>query len=96
MKRAIARCKVRSHKCGGARVCARAGVAGEKKGAVQSTTPSIADVLPIAFARSHPHSLNPHTWHFTHPSANSSCEPQSGQVPMNDSLPPPFADSNVI
>lgn len=31
----------------------------------------------------HPHSLNPHTWHFTHPSANSSPEPQSGHVPMN-------------
>src|SRR3712207_8843168 len=29
------------------------------------------------------HSEKPHTWHFTHPSANSSCEPQSGQVPMN-------------
>ena len=29
-----------------------------------------------------PHSLNPQTWHFTQPSANSSCEPQSGQVPM--------------
>lgn len=33
----------------------------------------------------HPHSLNPHTWHFTHPSANSSCDPQSGHVPMNTS-----------
>ena len=32
-----------------------------------------------------PHSLNPHTWHFTQPSAYSSCEPQSGHVPMNDS-----------
>jgi hypothetical protein len=30
----------------------------------------------------YPHSLKPHTWHFTHPSANSSCEPQSGHVPM--------------
>ncbi len=30
----------------------------------------------------HPHSLNPHTWHFTHPSAYSICDPQSGQVPM--------------
>ena len=41
-------------------------------------------------AATHPHSLYPHTWHFTHPSANSSCEPQSGQVPMNCSsfIPP--------
>ena len=35
-------------------------------------------------APTHPHSENPQTWHFTHPSANSSCDPQSGHVPMND------------
>src|SRR5690349_16174465 len=35
-----------------------------------------------------PHSLKPHTWHFTHPSAYSSCEPQSGHVPMNDCCAP--------
>src|SRR6185312_6718675 len=34
----------------------------------------------------HPHSLNPHTWHFTHPSAYSSCDPQSGHVPINPPL----------
>ena len=34
-----------------------------------------------------PHSLNPQTWHFTHPSAYSSCDPQSGHVPMNVSPP---------
>ena len=42
---------------------------------------------PAAAGAAHPsiqpHSLKPHTWHFTQPSANSSCEPQSGQVPMN-------------
>ncbi len=32
-----------------------------------------------------PHSLKPHTWHFTHPSAYSICDPQSGHVPMNAS-----------
>ena len=35
-----------------------------------------------------PHSENPHTWHFTHPSANSSWDPQSGHVPMNDCVYP--------
>jgi hypothetical protein len=30
----------------------------------------------------HPHSLYPHTWHFWHPSANSSCPLQSGHTPM--------------
>src|ERR1700712_2743414 len=42
----------------------------------------------------HPHSLNPHTWHFTHPSAYSSCEPQSGHVPMNVS-PPLYASYDI-
>ena len=37
----------------------------------------------------HPHSLKPHTWHFMHPSANSSCEPQSGQAPDRVSCMPP-------
>ena len=36
-------------------------------------------------ASAQPHSLNPHTWHFTQPSANSSWLPQSGHVPMNTS-----------
>jgi hypothetical protein len=31
----------------------------------------------------HPHSEYPQMWHFMHPSANSSCAWQSGQVPMN-------------
>lgn len=30
----------------------------------------------------HPHSLKPHTWHFTQPSAYSSWLEQSGHVPM--------------
>ena len=34
------------------------------------------------------------TWHFTHPSANSNCDPQSGQVPINAS-PALAADSNI-
>src|SRR5262245_42795250 len=37
----------------------------------------------------HPHSLKPHTWHFMHPSANSSCDPQSGQAPDSVSCSPP-------
>lgn len=41
----------------------------------------------------YPHSEYPHTWHFTHPSANSSCDPQSGHVPMNAS-PPPLDDDS--
>lgn len=41
-----------------------------------------------------PHSENPQTWHFTHPSANSSWLPQSGQVPMKAS--PPDIASNCI
>src|SRR5918997_312490 len=35
-----------------------------------------------------PHSLKPHTWHFMHPSANSSCDPQSGQAPESVSWSP--------
>lgn len=38
-----------------------------------------------AFSVVQPHSENPQTWHFTHPSAYSNCEPQSGHVPMNAS-----------
>src|SRR6185436_20351016 len=37
----------------------------------------------------HPHSLKPHTWHFMQPSANSSCDPQSGQAPDSISCIPP-------
>src|SRR6266699_4523531 len=36
----------------------------------------------------YPHSENPHTWHLAQPSANASCEPQSGQAPMK-SCPSP-------
>ncbi len=49
----------------------------------------------ISFAElDHPHSEKPQTWHFTHPSANSNCDPQSGQVPINAS-PALAADSNI-
>ena len=37
----------------------------------------------------HPHSLKPHTWHFMQPSANSSCDPQSGHAPDSISCIPP-------
>jgi hypothetical protein len=33
-------------------------------------------------ARAYPHSLYPHTMHFTHPSAKFSSDAQSGHVPM--------------
>ena len=36
-----------------------------------------------------PHSENPQTWHFTQPSAYSSCEPQSGHAPASVSCIPP-------
>src|SRR5688572_2530228 len=50
---------------------------------------SPAAVYSVCFLSLHyPHSENPHTWHFTQPSANSSCEPQSGHVPMNDCVYP--------
>lgn len=82
----------------------RADATGRTKGAaniaaplpVRSFEPRVHAWPRCALPHAHPHSEKPHTWHFTHPSANSSCEPQSGHVPMNDSLPPPFADSNVI
>src|SRR4051812_24548530 len=37
----------------------------------------------------HPHSLKPHTWHFMHPSANSSWDPQSGHAPESICCIPP-------
>ena len=47
-----------------------------------------ADVQLSMDDHDHPHSLKPHTWHFMHPSANSSCDPQSGQAPTNVSCIP--------
>ena len=48
--------------------------------------PRLAEQLQATF---HPHSLKPQTWHFMQPSANSSCEPQSGQAPDSVSCMPP-------
>lgn len=43
---------------------------------------SVAPRHALALPDHHPHSENPHTWHFMQPSANSSWEPQSGQAPV--------------
>src|SRR6185503_9137461 len=48
-----------------------------------------ADFSLPADDHDHPHSLKPQTWHFMQPSANSSCEPQSGHAPESVSCMPP-------
>src|SRR5215208_5905664 len=45
---------------------------------------TVRGFMRYRLSNAHPHSLKPHTWHFTHPSANSSELPQSGHCPMND------------
>ena len=75
---------------GAAHAAGHGGPAGtHRKTAVETLPPDCQKTSASRHTRSadHPHSLNPHTWHFTHPSANSSCEPQSGHVPMNTSPP---------
>src|SRR5262249_27972055 len=62
-----------------------------QRDAGRADTPLVPrDGLELSTAdHDHPHSLKPHTWHLMHPSANSSCEPQSGQAPEKVSCMPP-------